>query len=90
MFFSSQEEMHQIKGTVFDRPPTTFDPVLSYRWNPGFRYVRVADGEIVCDLAPAINNEGFHWSKAASLQYALSLADWIIAKGIVAGGRGPD
>jgi len=62
MFFTSQEEMHQIKGTVFDRPPTTFDPVLSYRWNPGFRYVRVADGEIVCDLAPAINNEGFHCS----------------------------
>ena len=62
MFFTSQEEMHQIKGTVFDRPPTTFDPILSYRWNPGFRYVRVANGEIVCDLAPAINNEGFHCS----------------------------
>ena len=62
MFFTSPDEMHEIAGTVFSRPPTTFDPVLSYRWNPGFRYVRVAKGEIVCDLAPAINNEGFHCS----------------------------
>ena len=62
MFFSSPEEMDAIRGTVYDRPPVTFDPVLSYRWNPGFRVVRVANGEIVFDTRAKINNEGFHCS----------------------------
>ena len=43
-------------------PPSVFDPILSYRWNRNTRFVRVANGEIVRDTVPHINNEGFHCS----------------------------
>ncbi|MDP6112148.1 MAG: hypothetical protein QGG53_09810 [Planctomycetota bacterium] len=62
MFFTDPKEMNKIRGTVYNRPPVTFDPILSYRWNPGIRVVRVAQGEIVFDSSPKINNEGFHCS----------------------------
>ena len=62
MFFSDAKEMTEIEGTVFNSPPTTFDPLLGYRWNQGIRFTRVANGEIVCDTRPKMNGQGFHCS----------------------------
>jgi rRNA maturation protein Nop10 len=61
MFFSEEKALHEIRGSVFTRPPTTFDPVFGYRWNPGvFRFVRVIRGELVCDNLVRINSLGYH------------------------------
>ncbi len=59
MFFSDTGDMREINCTVFSSPPTAFDPVMGYRWLPGFRIVRVIRGEVVIDHRPRINAQGY-------------------------------
>lgn len=63
MILPTQDDMREIRGTVWRHPATEWDPVFGYRWSTREnRMVRVAHGEIVADITYQYNNYGQHCS----------------------------